>query len=900
MLKYCSLFLLCAGLGHAADFMTGQAARLVIGQQTFTSQISGVSDTVFGAVGGLAYANGSLFVSEGNRLGLMPANNRVLIFNNVLQSFPAPSAPIDPGVGRCPVCGGQANVVVGQPDFVSSAQGLTAAGMRLPCAVSTDGQILAVADTANNRVLIWKSIPTAIGQPADLVLGQKDFNSIGPVVVDNKSFRAPQGVWIQNGKVFVADTQNNRVMIWNSIPTQNDQPADLVLGVPNFTSQPQIDLTKQTLVAAANSLLSPISVTSDGTHLFVADLGSNRVLIWNSIPTAMQQPADVEVGQVDFTGSNANDSTNLCPSSGVDSSGNPTYPDLCGSTMNFPRYALSDGHRLFIADSGNDRVLVYNSIPTQNAAHADIVLGQTDEFSSIVTSNSSLFDPLLVQSAANAIPTPTSLAYDGLNLFVADPSDYRILVFTPGTPNVPANGVVNSASRAIYAVATVTISGTITANDTVTLTINSTAYKYTILSTDTIDTIVQGLANVINAGSGDSNVLARSGGAGTGVLILTARAAGAAGNSITLAQATSTNATIVPTVSGGTLSGGQDAATLAPGALVTINGANLSDSSAAADPTAPQLPYQLANTQVYFDGIRAPLLYVSATQINAQLPFLVAGSNSVSAVVRVQHSDGSVTVANAIALPVSPQDPGVFADNGADPRPAVAVHASSYANGVISVDGSIAAGDIATVSVAGRVYSYTVVATDTLTSVRDALVALINADPEVPAVASGSAAFSRIFVRAKVPGPEGNGIPLSGSSSTNAVVTITALTANTCCANIAGARITPDNPAVPGETIIVYATGLGLVQPDAATAAIVDGAPYTGPDFNTANTFVSAQVGGSTANVLSAGLKVGTIGIYQIVMQLDPNIPTNPQTQVGIFQDIYSANITTIPVFNSN
>jgi hypothetical protein len=328
---------------------------------------------------------------------------------------------------------------------------------------------------------------------------------------------------------------------------------------------------------------------------------------------------------------------------------------------------------------------------------------------------------------------------------------------------------------------------------------------------------------------------------------------------------------------------------------------NLSDSSASADPKATQLPYELAHTQVYFDGIRAPLLMVSSTQINAQLPFLVAGSNSVSAVVRIQHADGSISVTNAIGLPVSPQDPGIFADiNSPDPRPAVAVHASSYANGVISVDGSVNAGDVATASVAGRAYSYTVLATDTLTSIRDALVALMNADPELPAVASPSAAFSRIFVRAKVPGPEGNGISLAGSSSANADVTITALTANLCCANIAGSRITPDNPAVPGETIIVYATGLGLVQPDAATAAIVDGAPYTGPAFNSANTFVSATVGGSTANVLSAGLQVGGIGVYQIVMQIDSSIPTNPQTQVGIFQDIYSANITTIPVFNPN
>ena len=40
----------------AADFTTGQAARLVIGQQTFTSQDSNSSDSVLGGASGLAYA----------------------------------------------------------------------------------------------------------------------------------------------------------------------------------------------------------------------------------------------------------------------------------------------------------------------------------------------------------------------------------------------------------------------------------------------------------------------------------------------------------------------------------------------------------------------------------------------------------------------------------------------------------------------------------------------------------------------------------------------------------------------------------------------------------------------------------------------------------------------------
>src|ERR1035438_5190392 len=90
---------------------------------------------------------------------------------------------------------------------------------------------------------------------------------------------------MQNGRLYVADTQNNRVLIYNQIPTTNGAAADVVLGEPNFTSAIQPNLAAQTTSATASNLLNPVAVSSDGTHLFVTDLGYNRILIWNSIPT---------------------------------------------------------------------------------------------------------------------------------------------------------------------------------------------------------------------------------------------------------------------------------------------------------------------------------------------------------------------------------------------------------------------------------------------------------------------------------------------------------------------------------------------------------------------------------------------------------------------------------------
>src|SRR5262249_48773413 len=162
--------------------------------------------------------------ADGNRVGLLPANNRVLIFNNLVSSVPPPLSPLPFLGGRCPLCLGQATTVVGQPDFTTTDYKITQTGMRNPTAVASDGNILVVADSLNNRVLIWNRIPTSNGAPADIVLGQTDFTTVATTIVVNAStFRAPQGVWVQGGKLYVADTQNNRVMIWNSIPTKNNQ-----------------------------------------------------------------------------------------------------------------------------------------------------------------------------------------------------------------------------------------------------------------------------------------------------------------------------------------------------------------------------------------------------------------------------------------------------------------------------------------------------------------------------------------------------------------------------------------------------------------------------------------------------------------------------------------------------
>ena len=365
------------------------------------------------------------------------------------------------------------------------------------------------------------------------------------------------------------------------------------------------------------------------------------------------------------------------------------------------------------------------------------------------------------------------------------------------------------------------------------------------------------------------------------------------------AASTTGTATETATAAGANLSGGQDAGFVAPGTLVTLTGKFLSQTTATAVPNAQGFyPNTLAGVQVYFDGILAPLLYVSPTQINAQLPFEVSDANGVTAFVRTVQAGGDITATVNIAVPVVASSPGIFAMNGPEPRTAIAYHTSDYGIAVVSVDGSIQGGDIATIGIEDRTYNYTVQATDTLATIRDGLITLINANGNEKVTAEPAGQFTRIVLTAKIAGPIGDGIPITGSVSSGALVIITVLaTQATCCSSAAGTPITADNPAVPGELITIFAAGIGLVNGPSGNAAQVTGQIYNGPIFNTPTTPVdNAQVGGLSANVIFAGLEPGTLGVYRVEVQLDPSVPTNAVSQMFIAQSMFTSNIVLLPI----
>ena len=46
--------------------------------------------------------------------------------------------------------------------------------------------------------------------------------------------------------------------------------------------------------------------------------------------------------------------------------------------------------------------------------------------------------------------------------------------------------------------------------------------------------------------------------------------------------------------------------------------------------------------------------------------------------------------------------------------------------------------------------------------------------------------------------------------------------------------------------------------------------------------------------------KYRQVGMYEVDLELNPDLPTDPFTQLTIAQDVYVSNIVTIPVVNPN
>lgn len=169
----------------------------------------------------------------------------------------------------------------------------------------------------------------------------------------------PRGAAVTaDGALWVADTGHHRLLGWPALPEHDNAPAEWLIGQPRFGAEGRN--AKGDVHGA--SLNVPTGVCACGEGLAVADAWNHRVLIWHQAPRASHRPADVVLGQADPQSSAIN--------RGAD---RPR-----ANTLYWPYGVYWDGTRLWVADTGNRRVLCFGGLPQRHGAAAELVLGQPD------------------------------------------------------------------------------------------------------------------------------------------------------------------------------------------------------------------------------------------------------------------------------------------------------------------------------------------------------------------------------------------------------------------------------------------------------------------------------------------------------------------------------------------
>jgi len=154
-----------------------------------------------------------------------------------------------------------------------------AASFRWPHAICGTDDLLLVADAGNHRVLGWTPHPDK-DTGANLVLGQPGFDTATEMPYKPQTgdvFRFPYACDSDGGNLAVADTANNRVLFWDDLPTPDNRAPAAVLGQPDFTANGENRWSGVT----RDSLCWPYGLSLRGNRLAVTDSGNNRVVIWS-------------------------------------------------------------------------------------------------------------------------------------------------------------------------------------------------------------------------------------------------------------------------------------------------------------------------------------------------------------------------------------------------------------------------------------------------------------------------------------------------------------------------------------------------------------------------------------------------------------------------------------------
>ena len=404
---------------NASGFTNGAPfADLVIGQRDLLSTSaqgpgSDLSTGLFQPVAMAVDKSGNLYVVDAG-------NNRVL-------RYPAPFSQtgdllqVDLIIGQKNLNGRSANE--GQQTPNQKTLALSSGGGALRAGIAFDGSgNLWLSDPGNNRVLRFPASAVASGAPnepsADLVLGHSDFTTVAvPQNVDRASknyLLQPSALaFDQRARLFVVDDAN-RVAVYVP-PFVNGQLITRIMGVvPATQQQPTPPAISESTLGFVdnNGAHPPQGVFVVNNTPYVSDSGYSRILgydpfdQWPDEVTAFSPPAKVVIGQPNFTSGQSNR--------------NQAKPDA--TTLSQPITAVFAGTDLFVADSGNNRILVFPQQTNGTFGTANRLLGQLDfQYNS----------PNLIEGREFGFTTGGAAVIDASSnpphLYISDPLNNRVL-----------------------------------------------------------------------------------------------------------------------------------------------------------------------------------------------------------------------------------------------------------------------------------------------------------------------------------------------------------------------------------------------------------------------------------------------------------------------------------------
>jgi len=331
-------------------------------------------------------------------------------------------APFDQWAAETTAFSPPANVVIGQPDSISGQPNRNQAKadantLNQPVTGTFAGTDMFVADAANNRILVFPQQSGGTFGTANRLLGQDDFQYNSINLIEGREFGFVSGgsavidVNSNPPHLYVSDPLNSRVLGYQDYrQVKAGVTADLVIGQPDFFTA-LVNWPSNLLTQANNQgLCSPEGLAVDSnSNLYVADGCNARVLRFPApfaqTPTGAPPQANLVLGQPSFYGQ--------------------PIKDLSQSTMaSAYGLAFTNEGDLVVSDVSANRVLFFRKPKGgdfQSGVPATNVIGQKD----------------FITGVATTFHLPRGISIDADDqLYVADSANNRIAIL----PNVPVSG----------------------------------------------------------------------------------------------------------------------------------------------------------------------------------------------------------------------------------------------------------------------------------------------------------------------------------------------------------------------------------------------------------------------------------------------------------------------------